>query len=68
MYDGFLRGNRGKKNIQAAQKFGTLTSAQMLTNSDDSRKIILPESALVTNDDFVLPSREIPKFSSFQLD
>lgn len=64
----FLRGHRGKKNIQAAQKFGTLTSAQSLVGRVSDMKAPVPEPSLVREDDFRSPSREIPKFSSFQLD
>ncbi|AMP01546.1 integrase core domain protein [Collimonas arenae] len=67
MWADFLRGNRGKKNIQAAQKFGTLTSAQTLTG--EAFPMVIPrESTLIVPEDIVIPSREIPQFSSFQLD
>lgn len=68
LYDGFLRGNRGKKNVKAAQKFGTLTSAQSLLATDAVKNPPFAEPALVIATDFAFQSREIPKFSSFQLD
>ena len=67
LYDGFLVGNRGKKNTNAAKKFGALTSAQILDGESHSRKIAPPESALVTPEDFVA-NRDIPTFATFQLD
>ena len=68
MYDGFLRGNRGKKNVIAAQKFGSLTSAQILVDGIEPFTPAISAQSLVTQEDFPMEPREIPKFSSFQLD
>lgn len=67
LYDGFLRGNRGKRNVKAAQKFGSLTSAQTLTSQSlNSPPVAAPQ--LVVPSDFDFQVRDIPTFSSFQLD
>lgn len=69
LYHEFLRGNRGKRNVKAAQKFGALTSAQTLLDTGSiSEKVSMPAPALVTTDDFDFHEREIPHFDSFQLD
>jgi|GEM_PF-2883293 len=68
MYDAFLRGNRSKKNVEVAQKFGTLTSTQTLISTSTPRKLVVPESALVLPSEDLSKTRKIPVFSGFQLD
>lgn len=68
LYDGFLTGNRGKKNVKAAQQFGTLTSAQTLTSSTLNQGNNVSESQLITKTDFEMHDRVIPTFDSFILD
>jgi putative transposase len=69
LYDGFLSGNRGKKNKKVAQIFGTLTSAQSLAAEND-REILLPpdEKKLITPESMSFNQRDIPSFNSFQFD
>lgn len=66
-YDGFLTGNRSKKNVKTAQKFGALTSAQILTESAQQQRPKPQESSLVTQDSCD-SAIEIPTFDSFLLD
>jgi putative transposase len=68
LYEGFSRGNRGKKNVKAAQQFGTLTSAQTLTDTAQHSSHPLEAPQLVVTTDFKLNEAEVPTFSSFQLD
>lgn len=69
MYDGFLKGNRQKKNLKAAQQFGTLTSAQSLSRNEESTKSTSPPAQqLIVSSEVEYEVRNIPTFSSFKLD
>jgi putative transposase len=69
MYDGFLRGNRRKKNVKAAQQFGTLTSAQSLAPASQSLSIFsTPEQKLIVPSKTEYVVRDIPTFNSFKFD
>jgi len=69
MYDGFLRGYRHKKNVKAAQQFGTLTSAQSLAPAKDSSSIFsAPEKMLIVPAKTEYVARDIPTFNSFKFD
>lgn len=61
-------GNRGKKNVQAAQKFGALTSSQSLKIRSQDDAIPAHAEVLVTPDEFASSRREIPIFESINLD
>lgn len=68
LWDGFLKGNRGKKNVEAAKQFGALTSAQSLLGEEIPTSVRPPPSSLVIEQEFQLSDREIPDFNSVILD
>lgn len=68
MYNDFLRGNTGKKNIAAAQQLGSLTSSQTLLSAPKSRGIIVQEQLVDVKEDSMVPEKDIPNFSSFSLE
>jgi putative transposase len=68
LWDGFLKGNRGKKSVEAAKQFGSLTSAQSLLREESPMAVRPPPSSLVIEQEFQLSNREIPNFSSVFLD
>jgi putative transposase len=70
MYEGFLKGNLGKKNVKAAQQFGALTSSQTLLSPTASKQTFIPHSdQLVDSNGTTLTApHEIPSFSSFSLE
>ncbi|MBW9335672.1 DDE-type integrase/transposase/recombinase [Herbaspirillum sp. RU 5E] len=69
MYNDFLRGNQGKKNIAAAQKFGSLTSSQtLLSEPTNGSHGLRSHEQLVDANAYAIPEKDIPSFSSFSLD
>jgi len=70
MYNDFLKGNTGKKNVKAAQQFGALTSSQTLLSESDSQAIIVPpaERLVDTKEKPRMLEQEIPTFTSFSLE
>lgn len=65
LYDGFLRGNKGKKNVAMAQAFGTLTSAQTLDSTVSKPPVCSAAPNLVTEQDMHPSEEEIPAFENF---
>lgn len=67
LFDGFLRGKRGKRNVKAAQRFGALTSAQILAGREAPSLHRPAEPALVVESEVTPELKTIPSFESFQL-
>jgi putative transposase len=70
MYEGFLKGNLGKKNIKAAQQFGSLTSSQTLLSAGEFKAAAsrAPEQLVDAKEGLPIRPEDIPLFSSIQLD
>lgn len=70
MYNDFLKGNTGKKNVRSAQQFGALTSSQTLLSTRDPISLAVPPAERLVNEGAIsaYTEKEIPTFSSFSLD
>jgi hypothetical protein len=70
MYNDFLRGNSGKKNIKTAQQFGSLTSSQTLLTASSSSTATIPRAERLIDIEMASKTskKEIPTFASFSLD